>query len=124
MLSKHAVYLDRIVGYKISPLVNRRIQGGRDSSLSAGRVQSVALKMVVDREKEIEAFKPVEYWNLGARFQAPPEEKAFGAYLYSVDGRRVEKEAVEGKDFFLVSDKTTADKLLESSKKGLTLLLP
>ncbi len=110
--------LDRIVGYKISPLVNRRIQGRRDSNLSAGRVQSVALKMVVVREKEIEAFKPVEYWNLGARFQAPPDEKTFSAYLYSVDGRRVEKEAVEGKDFYLVPDKITADQLLERLKKG------
>lgn len=110
--------LDRIVGYKISPLVNRRIQGGRDSSLSAGRVQSVALKLVVDREKEIEAFKPVEYWNLGARFQAPPDEKAFSAYLYSVDGRRVEKEAEEGKDYYLISDKATADLVLARLKKG------
>lgn len=110
--------LDRIVGYKISPLVNRRIQGGRDSSLSAGRVQSVALKMVVDREKEIMAFVPVEYWNLGARFQAPPDEKTFGAYLYSVDGRRVEKEQVEGKNFYLIPNKETAEQVLARLKKG------
>lgn len=110
--------LDRIVGYKISPLVNRRIQGGRMSSLSAGRVQSVALKLVVDREKEIEAFKPVEYWNLGARFQAPPDEKAFYAYLYSVDGKKVEKEAAEGKDYYLISNKEAADKVLARMKKG------
>jgi len=58
--------LDRIVGYKISPILNRRIQRGREGSVSAGRVQSVALKLVVDREKEIQAFKPVEYWNLAA----------------------------------------------------------
>jgi DNA topoisomerase-1 len=57
--------LDRIVGYKISPILARKIQ--RKSGVSAGRVQSVALKLVVDREKEIEAFKPVEYWNVGAR---------------------------------------------------------
>ena len=56
--------LDRIVGYKISPILTRRVQGARDGGLSAGRVQSVALKLVVDREKEIEAFIPVEYWNI------------------------------------------------------------
>lgn len=110
--------LDRIVGYKISPLVNRRIQGGRDSSLSAGRVQSVALKLVVDREKEILAFIPVEYWNLGAKFQAPPDEKVFGSYLYSVDGRKVEKEQVEGKNYYLIPDKETADRISARMKKG------
>ena len=56
--------LDRIVGYKISPILTRRVQGGRDGGLSAGRVQSVALKLVVDREREIDAFIPVEYWNI------------------------------------------------------------
>ena len=54
--------LDRIVGYKISPILTRRVQGGKEGGLSAGRVQSVALKLVVDREKEIEAFTAVEYW--------------------------------------------------------------
>ena len=50
--------LDRIVGYKISPILTRRVQGARDGGLSAGRVQSVALKLVVDREREIKAFVP------------------------------------------------------------------
>ena len=60
--------LDRIVGYKISPILNRRIHRGKEGFVSAGRVQSVALKLVVDREKEIQAFKPIEYWNIGALF--------------------------------------------------------
>ncbi|MDE5896306.1 MAG: hypothetical protein K2H43_00665 [Clostridia bacterium] len=51
--------MDRLVGYKLSPLLNNKIQNG----LSAGRVQSVALRLVVDREREIQAFKPEEYWN-------------------------------------------------------------
>jgi len=110
--------LDRIVGYKISPILNRRIQRGRNGSVSAGRVQSVALKLVVDREREIEAFKPVEYWNLGAVFKAPPEEKAFRAALHLIDKRRIEKEAVEGKDFVIIPDKTTADELLKRMKEG------
>lgn len=54
--------LDRLVGYKVSPIICKKIK----SNLSAGRVQSVALKLVVDREKEITSFKPVEYWNINA----------------------------------------------------------
>lgn len=110
--------LDRIVGYKISPILNRRIQRGRDGSVSAGRVQSVALKLVVDREKEIEAFKPVEYWNLGALFRTELEERAFKTYLYSVEGKKVEKEAVEGKDLMLIPDKEIADSIVKRLEKG------
>ncbi len=103
--------LDRIVGYKISPILNRRIQRGKDRGVSAGRVQSVALKLVVDREKEIEAFNPVEYWNLSAALH--PENQAetvFRAYLHSVGGKRIEKEPIEGKDVILIQDKETADR--------------
>lgn len=109
--------LDRMVGYKISPILNRRIQRGREKGVSAGRVQSVALKLVVDREKEIEAFIPVEYWNLAAILKTPAEERTFRASLYSVDGKRVEKEAVEGKDFFIINHKETADRIVERMKK-------
>jgi len=108
--------LDRIVGYKISPILNRRIQRGRDSFVSAGRVQSVALKLVVDREREIEAFVPVEYWNLGALLKTEEEEKTFRANLYSVDQKRVEKEAVDGKDFAIINNKESADAILEKMK--------
>lgn len=104
--------LDRIVGYKISPILNRRIQRGREGSVSAGRVQSVALKLVVDREKEIQAFKPTEYWNLGAILKSLEDDRSFKAYLYSVHGRKVEKEAVEGKDFYLIANKEAADAVL------------
>lgn len=110
--------LDRIVGYKISPILNRRIQRGRDGSVSAGRVQSVALKLVVDREKEIEAFKPVEYWNLGAILKTLEEERSFQANLYSVDGKRFEKEAIEGKELTLIPNKETADSIIERMKDG------
>ena len=57
--------LDRIVGYKLSPLLWRKVRRG----LSAGRVQSVAIRMVVDREKEIRAFHPEEYWHLDASLE-------------------------------------------------------
>lgn len=103
--------LDRIVGYKISPILNRRIQRGKEGFVSAGRVQSVALKLVVDREKEIEAFVPVEYWNLGAHFKAPNDEKVFKAHLYSVEGLKVEKEKPEGKDAYLISDQSKANEV-------------
>ena len=108
--------LDRIVGYKISPILNRRIQRGKDGGVSAGRVQSVALKLVVDREKEIEAFKPVEYWNIGAILAPLEKETTFQASLYAVDEKRVEKEAVEGKDFTIINNKEAADKILSRMK--------
>ncbi|HOW85904.1 MAG TPA: type I DNA topoisomerase [Candidatus Aminicenantes bacterium] len=75
--------LDRLVGYRISPLLWKKIARG----LSAGRVQSVTLRLIVDREREIEAFKPEEYWNISARLEAanPP---AFKAALAKIDGKK------------------------------------
>jgi DNA topoisomerase I len=110
--------LDRIVGYKISPILNRRIQRGKDSFVSAGRVQSVALKLVVDREKEIMAFIPIEYWNLAAILKTSEEDRSFRAGLYSVDGKRVEKEEVEGKDFTIINSKEAADAIIAKMKNG------
>jgi len=110
--------LDRIVGYKISPLLNRRIQRGRENFLSAGRVQSVALKLVVDREKEIEAFKPVEYWNLGALLKTGPEERQFRASLYAVDGKRFEKEAIDGKEVTLINNQQSSEAVLARMRPG------
>ena len=77
--------LDRLVGYQISPILWKKVKRG----LSAGRVQSVAVRLVVDREREIEAFVAVEYWTLDADLAAslPPE---FRARLVKVDGRKAE----------------------------------
>ncbi|MBN4066996.1 type I DNA topoisomerase [Simkania negevensis] len=109
--------LDRIVGYKISPLLARRIQRQGKGSLSAGRVQSVALKLVVDREKEIDAFTPVEYWNITALLSKQIDGRAtFRAFLYAVDGKKVEKEAVEGKDVALVSKEKDAIAVVDRLK--------
>jgi DNA topoisomerase-1 len=110
--------LDRIVGYKISPILNRRIQRGKEGSVSAGRVQSVALKLVVDREKEILIFIPIEYWNLGALFKTSADPKTFKANLHSVDGRKVEKEDKEGKGYFLIGNKETADSVRKRLEEG------
>ena len=110
--------LDRIVGYKISPILTRRVQGARDGGLSAGRVQSVALKLVVDREKEIEAFTPVEYWNIAAILQVKKEQQTIYAHLLSVGGKRVEKEAVPDKDYFTIGDEKTAKEIVGQLQKA------
>jgi len=105
--------LDRIVGYKISPILNRRMQRGRGGALSAGRVQSVALKLVVDREKQIQAFVPVEYWNIAAALRVVDDEKTFVANLFSVDGKKVEKELIEGKEVYIIGNEAAADEVVK-----------
>jgi DNA topoisomerase-1 len=87
--------LDRLVGYEISPILWKKVRRG----LSAGRVQSVAVKLVVDREREIVAFVPVEYWTLDAELEGnqPP---AFVARLVKLDGQKAE-----------ISDRATAEAL-------------
>jgi DNA topoisomerase I len=74
--------LDRLVGYNLSPLLWRKVRG----RLSAGRVQSVALRLVVEREREIEAFVPVEYWSIHGEFQPQGSQDSFLAKLVRVDG--------------------------------------
>lgn len=71
--------LDRLVGYKLSPFVSQKIRRG----LSAGRVQSVALRIIVDREEEIRKFKPEEYWTIDAKFMPKGIRKTFNASLHS-----------------------------------------
>jgi DNA topoisomerase-1 len=76
--------IDRLVGYKLSPLVSSKIRRG----LSAGRVQSVAVRLVVDREREIERFVPEEYWTLTAQLRRPKAEASFAAELTRIDGEK------------------------------------
>lgn len=75
--------LDRIIGFKLSKLLKSKIR-----SKSAGRVQSVALKLIVEREKEIKAFVPVEYWTLDAKFKE--DGKEFSAALAKINGKKAE----------------------------------
>jgi DNA topoisomerase-1 len=89
--------LDRIVGYKLSPLLNSKIQKG----LSAGRVQSSALKIVVDREREIKAFIKEEYWTINGIFDQQIEAK-----LVEYDGQKIEKMSIK--------DGTTAQSIQEA----------
>lgn len=109
--------LDRIVGYKISPILTQKIKRGKSGS-SAGRVQSVALKFVVDREKEIENFTPVEYWTLKSELFPKKDKKIFEATLYSVEGKKVEKEPSAKKDVYLINNKQVADKILKRLEKA------
>lgn len=106
--------LDRIVGYKISPILGRKLS--QRSGISAGRVQSVALKLVVDREKEIDAFKPVEYWNIVAILENGTPAKNFPARLYAVEGKKIDKEEGEGKT--TVPSKLRADAIVAKLEKA------
>lgn len=76
--------LDRLVGYQISPLLRKRVQRG----VSAGRVQSVAMRMVVDREREIEAFVPVESWTIDVKLRKEGQKTQFAAQLRSQKGKK------------------------------------
>ena len=79
--------LDRLVGYKISPLLWAKVRGG----LSAGRVQSVAVKLIVDRERQIDAFVPREYWTIEGRFARHERDAApFPAELNEIDGEKAD----------------------------------
>ena len=89
--------LDRIVGYKISPVLWKKVKKG----LSAGRVQSVAVKLIVDREEEIENFIPEEYWNIYADLLEPNSKKKFQATFYGKDGKKIEIHTKEEVDEIL-----------------------
>ena len=89
--------LDRIVGYKLSPFLWKKVRRG----LSAGRVQSVAVRIIVDREEEIRAFQSQEYWSVDAKFVAASSKRAFAAKLSEVDGKKAE-----------IADKEQADAIL------------
>ncbi len=89
--------LDRIVGYKLSPFLWRKIRRG----LSAGRVQSVAVKMICDREEEIRKFVSTEYWSVDAQFKTAAMKKPFSAKLETVDGKKAELGSKEQTDAVL-----------------------
>ena len=111
--------LDRLIGYKLSPFVSQKIRRG----LSAGRVQSVALRLVVDRENEIRAFKPEEYWSIDAKFTNPPERKTFAATLVSdPDGNKLKlgdkNIANKEQSDAILADLENAHYVVKSVKKG------
>jgi DNA topoisomerase-1 len=83
--------LDYLVGFTLSPILWRKLPGAK----SAGRVQSVALRLIVDREREIEIFKSQEYWQVGATFEA--DGQAFNARLFQLDGKKLERLSIGSK---------------------------
>ena len=111
--------LDRLVGYELSPFLWKKVKRG----LSAGRVQSVAVKLVVDRENEIRAFVPKEYWSIDAKFTAPGSRKVFDAALISVDGEKLEIPNQAEADG-LLARLEGADYTVKSVKKRLTKKQP
>ena len=105
--------LDRIVGYKISPVLWKKVKRG----LSAGRVQSVAVKLIVDRENEIENFNAEEYWNVYANLLSKGAKKSFQAKLVEKDGNKIELKNKEQTDNVL-KDIEKADFIVEDIKTG------
>ena len=90
--------LDRIVGYKLSPFLWKKVRRG----LSAGRVQSVAVRLIVDRENEIRSFQSQEYWSIDAKLIAASSKRAFAAKLAEIDGKKAE-----------IADEAQANAILE-----------
>ncbi len=105
--------LDRIVGYKISPVLWKKVKRG----LSAGRVQSVAVKLIVDREEEIEKFIPEEYWNIYAILNDKNSKKDFEARFYGKDGKKQEIHSQEEVDKIL-KDIEKAKYIVTEVKRG------
>ena len=105
--------LDRIIGYKMSPLLWKKVKRG----LSAGRVQSVAVKLIVDRENEIEGFKPEEYWNIYAKLKDEKTKKQFEARFYGKNGKKLEIHSKQETDEVLEGIKN-AKYIVSEVKKG------
>ncbi|MGN0570459.1 MAG: type I DNA topoisomerase [Candidatus Fimenecus sp.] len=105
--------LDRLVGYTLSPFISQKIRRG----LSAGRVQSVAVRLVVDRENEIRAFVPEEYWTLDAKMLAPSSKKSFSAQFTGDETGKVKITSKEQSDLYL-SRLEGANYVATSVKKG------
>jgi DNA topoisomerase I len=105
--------LDRLVGYQISPLLWDKVRRG----LSAGRVQTVALRLIVEREREISAFNPVEYWTLEALLHPETQaDKSFKAKLVGIDGERISVDTVSAPAFARENEINDALAALEKAK--------
>lgn len=105
--------LDRIVGYKLSPFLWKKVRRG----LSAGRVQSVAVRIIVDREEEIRAFKSTEYWSIDAKFSSASSKKPFAAKLTEVEGKKAQIDNKEQADAIL-DDLKGAEFIVSNLKKS------
>ena len=112
--------LDRMVGYRISPLLWAKVKRG----LSAGRVQSVALRLIADREEEINAFVPEEYWSLDAEFAVKGEKKSLTAKFYGTPSEKLEIHSREEMDQVLSAVKDASFAVTEVKKGERTKKAP
>ncbi|MCL4367464.1 type I DNA topoisomerase [Patescibacteria group bacterium] len=111
--------LDRLVGYRLSPLLWKKVKSG----LSAGRVQSVALRLIVEREKEITDFKPVEYWTIETNLEKQNKKGQFLALLIEKNGKKLQiKNAKQSEE--LIKALKTADFVVENVEKKETKRYP
>lgn len=108
--------LDRLVGYKLSPIICKKIQ----PKLSAGRVQSATLKLIIDREREIQNFKPDEYWILQALLNKKGNESSFSSVLQKINNKKAEIKNKEQMDSVLaaLSDKYVVKTIKKSVTKS------
>lgn len=111
--------LDRLVGYKLSPFISQKIRRG----LSAGRVQSVAVRIIVDREEEIRKFKPEEYWTIDAKFIPKGSRKSFSASLYSDANGKIKIENQEQAEK-IEQDLADAEYMITKVKHGIRRKTP
>jgi len=111
--------LDRIVGYKLSPFLWKKVKRG----LSAGRVQSVAVKLIVDKEEEIRAFNSKEYWNIDAKLSGSSSKKAFIAKLHGKNNKKLEINNKEEADLIL-NELEDAQFIVKDIKKGTKKRVP
>jgi DNA topoisomerase-1 len=113
--------LDRLVGYKLSPFLWRKVAQG----LSAGRVQSVALRLVVERERQISEFMPVEYWTIEAELENKQKD-VFTALLTEKDGQKIDKLAIKNKKEAekAISDLQKSEYVVENLKKEIRKKYP
>lgn len=107
--------LDRLIGYKLSPVLSKKIQKG----LSAGRVQSVAVRLIVEREREIRAFVPQEYWSLTATLtpRKPEKKHPFPARLYARGGKKLEPKSQDEIEVILADLKDAAYTVADVKKR-------
>ena len=112
--------VDRMVGYRISPILWAKVKRG----LSAGRVQSVALRIIADREEEINAFVPEEYWSLDAQFQVKGERKTLAAKFYGTTEEKMDIHSRQEMDQVLAAVKDAAFQVTDVKKGERTKKAP
>ncbi len=105
--------LDRLVGYSLSPVLWKKVRRG----LSGGRVQSVAVRLIVEREREIQAFKPVEYWIIGSELRSANDKTSFVSELSKIDGKKAVVSDTQAADAIVADLKASNYSVLDVTKR-------